>query len=85
MAGEVFKTVKSTKQTWWHWKRWYKSYMDGRFDKEVELLVPDLATIKGLKYEKFDYGDRITRQINKNMKNRRRYNKYVKKYGLARE
>ena len=49
MAGEAIASVKTRRSTWWHWKRCYKQYKTGTLDNEIDLLIPDLSTIKGIK------------------------------------
>lgn len=68
MAGYVIKSVKTTPETFWHWKRWYKEYENGRLDKEIDILIPDLKKISGVEYEPFDYSQRVLKPIKKNRK-----------------
>lgn len=66
IAGEAMKKVKTTPETWWHWKRWYKEYRAGTLDKEIDILVPNLGEVPGIKYEQFNYDSRVFQPIKKN-------------------
>jgi glycosyltransferase involved in cell wall biosynthesis len=79
-AGQVLDTMKTAKDTFWHWKRWYAQYKKGKLDQEVDLLIPDLSKIKGISYEKFDYQQRVVNCIKQsNRQLASLYDKYAAK------
>jgi hypothetical protein len=80
IAGKTMQTIKTKKETWWHWKRWWQQYNDGLLDKEIDLLVPNLNSIKGVEFEPFDYDDRIIKPISSNTKLWKKYNGYKDKF-----
>lgn len=73
IAGQAMEKIKTTPETFWHWKRWYNEYKAGRIDQEIELLIPDLKTIRGIEFEEFNYNKKVIKAIKKNRKLRRLY------------
>jgi hypothetical protein len=76
MAGAAIETVPTSKETWWHWKRWFNAYKHGRLEQEINILIPDLSKIRGIKYKPFNYKKKILDEINNNKKTRKLYSKY---------
>jgi glycosyltransferase involved in cell wall biosynthesis len=68
IAGESMKKIKTSKETWWHWKRWDRAYRKNALDKEIELLIPDMRKVPGLQSESFNYNEKILKIIKGNKK-----------------
>lgn len=79
MAGDFIKSVKTAKSMSWHWKRWWKQYQQGKLEEAINILVPDLTGVPGIRYKSFDYTQRVTKIILGNRKYRRLYQKYKDK------
>lgn len=68
IAGKSLEKVKTTPESMWHWKRWYREYKSGTLPDEVKILIPRLKTIPDIEYESFDYPKRVLKSIKRSRK-----------------
>jgi hypothetical protein len=68
IASKAMEKVKTPKAVWWHWKRWSREYKRGTLDKEIDILIPDLASIPGIEFKDFVYNDKIVNIIKRDKK-----------------
>ena len=80
LAGKATTSLKTAKSTWWHWKRWFRQYQNGKLNKEIELLIPDLSKIDGIKYKPFSYNRRIITPIKRKPRLWLQYRSYKKHF-----
>jgi glycosyltransferase involved in cell wall biosynthesis len=76
IGGQALAAIKTDDETSWHWKRWYKAFNEGKLDKEIDILIPDLSSILGITYEKFNYQDKVIGVIKNNKRLYQRYLEY---------
>ena len=77
IAGKTLEEVKTPKTTAWHWKRWHKQYKSNDIEKEIELLIPDLNTIKGIEFKDFNYNENIIKPIMSNRVLKKKYKYFM--------
>lgn len=55
--------IRKNKNTSWHWKRWCQQLETGKLQDEIDLLIPELSTVGGVRFRAFDYQREIIAPI----------------------